>query len=299
MKILVLGSKGQLGRCLSDQLIKTTHDVIYLSRANFDISNLAALSENISLLKPNIVINASAYTAVDKAEDDYQAANLVNHLAVGKLADICKDLNSWLIHISTDYVFDGTAVMPYSEGNKTNPQGIYGESKLNGELAIIASGCKYFIIRTAWVFSEYGNNFLKTMLRLGAEHKELSVVDDQIGCPTYAQDIAKAIVSMLPNIGIQTSASGIFHYCGNKPCSWYDFASSIFLEAKARGYKVPTILKKVTSAEFKSIAPRPLYSVLDCSNIKAEFNINPSDWVVGISSSIESLNLNTSSKKHI
>jgi dTDP-4-dehydrorhamnose reductase len=294
MKILVLGSKGQLGSCLSDQLIKTAYDVIYLSRADFDISNLDSLSKNISLLKPNILINASAYTDVDKAEEDNQAANLVNHLAVGELANICKDLNSWLIHISTDYVFDGSAVMPYSEGNETNPKSIYGESKLNGELAITASGCKYFIIRTAWVFSEYGNNFLKTMLTLGAKYKELRIVDDQIGCPTYAQDIAKAIVSMLPNIAFQTQVSGIFHYCGNQPCSWYDFASSIFLEAKARGYKVPTILKKVNSVEFKSIAPRPSYSVLDCSKIKAEFDINPSDWIDGISSSIEALNLNTS-----
>lgn len=296
MKILVLGSKGQLGRCLSDQLGKSMHDVIYLSRADFDMCNLDLLSKNITLLKPNIVINASAYTDVDKAEDDYEVANLVNHLAVEKLANICKDLNSWLIHFSTDYVFDGNALIPYSEDNKTNPKGIYGQSKLNGELAIIASDCKYFIIRTAWVFSEYGNNFLKTMLKLGVHHKELRVVNDQIGCPTYAQDIAKAIVSIISNVGFKTSASGIFHFCGNQPCSWFDFASLIFLEAKTRGYKVPA-LKKVNSFEFKSVAPRPSYSVLNCSNIKAKFDINPSDWLTGISSSIESLNVKTSSKK--
>lgn len=296
MKILVLGSKGQLGRCLSDQLMKTAHDVIYLSRTDFNITNLDSLNKNISLLKPNVLINASAYTAVDKAEEDHQAANLVNHLVVEELANISKDLNSWLIHVSTDYVFDGNTSMPYSENNETNPQSVYGETKLNGELAIAASGCKYFIIRTAWVFSEYGNNFLKTMLKLGAKHKELSIVDDQIGCPTYAQDIAKAIVSMLPNIDSHLSASGIFHYCGNKPCSWYDFASLIFLEAKERGFKVPTILKKVNSVEFKSIAPRPGYSVLDCSKIKAEFNINPSIWIDGISSSIEALKLKTLKK---
>jgi len=299
MKILVLGSKGQLGRCLTDQLIKTAYEVVYLSRADLDIGDLASLVDNISSLKPNIVINASAFTAVDKAEDNHQAANLINHLAVAKLADICKSLNSWLIHISTDYVFDGKAVMPYREDNKTNPQSIYGDTKLKGELSITTSGCNYFIIRTAWVFSEYGNNFLKTMLRLGAEHKELAIVDDQIGCPTYAQDIAKAIVFMLPNIDLKTSTSGIFHFCGNQPCSWHDFAISIFLEAKEKGYKVPTTLKKVTSAEFKSIAPRPLYSVLDCSSIKIEFDINPSNWIDGIKSSIEILSLDVSSKKHI
>lgn len=295
MKILVLGSKGQLGSCLSDQLVKSAHDVIYLSRANFDMCNFDLLRKNIVLLKPNIVINAFAYTDVDKAESNYELANLVNHLAVAKLANICKDLNSWLIHLSTDYVFDGNAVIPYIEDNKTNPKSIYGQTKLDGELAIIDSDCKYFIIRTAWVFSEYGNNFLKTMLKLGIEHKELSIVNDQIGCPTYAQDIAKAIVSMVSNVGFKTSASGIFHFCGNQPCSWFDFATMIFLEAKKRGYKVPS-LRKVNSFEFKSIAPRPSYSVLNCSNIKSRFDISPSDMLRGISSSIESLNLKNSSK---
>ena len=299
MKILVLGSKGQIGCCLFDQLIETSYEIIYLSRTDFDIGNLDSLAENISLLKPNIVINASAYTEVDKAEDDHHTANLINHHSVAKLADICRDLNSWLIHISTDYIFDGTSELPYTEDNKTNPQSIYGKSKLKGELSITASGCKYIIIRTSWVFSEYGNNFLKTMLRLGAKHKELSVVDDQIGCPTYAQDIAKVIVLILGNINLQKSVSGIFHYCGYKSCSWYDFAILIFLEAKAKGFKVPNTIKKVTSAEFKSRAPRPQYSVLDCSNIKAEFDINPSNWIDGISSSIKSLKLDRSFKKNI
>ena len=297
MKIVVLGSKGQLGCCLSDQLIKTKYDVVYLSRENFDVGDLGSLREKISLLKPNLVINASAYTAVDMAETNHQEANLINHVAVAKLADICEGLNAWLFHISSDYVFDGTAVKPYSENSKTNPQSIYGESKLKGELAIISSGCKYIIIRTAWVFSEYGNNFLKTMLRLGAKHKELNIVDDQIGCPTYAQDIAKTIVLILSSIDLKKSTSGIFHYCGNQPCSWYDFANSIFIEAKAKGYKVPTTLNKVSSIEFKSLAPRPLFSVLNCSNIKAEFDIDPSYWIDGIKDSIKRMSLDASSIK--
>lgn len=196
MRVLVLGSKGQLGRCLYDQLVETDYEVIYASRPNIDIGDLDALNEKLSSIKADIIINASAYTDVDKAESDQKAADLINHLAVASIADACKELNSWFIHVSTDYVFDGTANKPYREDDKTNPQGIYGESKFNGELAIKLSGCNHVIIRTAGVFSEYGNNFLKTMLRLGADCDELSIVGDQIGCPTYAQDIATAIVSI-------------------------------------------------------------------------------------------------------
>lgn len=290
MRVLVLGSKGQLGRCLYDQLIKTDYEVVYTSRAEFDIGNLASLNENISLIKPDMVINAGAYTAVDKAEDDPQTANLINHRAVAKLANACKTLNAWLIHISTDYVFDGTAAKPYREDDKTNPQGIYGKSKLNGELAIMRSGCKHIIIRTAWVFSEYGNNFLKTMLRLGDNSDELSVVGDQLGCPTYAQDIAKAIVSMLPSLGRKTSTSGIFHYCGDQPCSWYDFANEIFIVAKSSYFPTPTRVRKIQTDEYPTKASRPAYSVLDCSKIGADFLIFPSNWRQGIKSAIGHLN---------
>jgi dTDP-4-dehydrorhamnose reductase len=289
MKVLVLGSKGQLGRCLYDQLEKTNYEVFYTSRAEFDLSDLDSITENLSLIRPTIVINASAYTAVDKAEDDHETADLINHLAVAKLADACNGLNVWLVHVSTDYVFDGTATKPYREDDETNPQSIYGKSKLNGELAITRSGCNHIIIRTAWVFSEYGNNFFKTMLRLGSDRDELSIVNDQLGCPTYAQDIAKVITCMLPDLFRERVDSGIFHYCGDQPCSWYAFAIAIFSEARADGRKVPDTLLKATSLEFKSLAERPLYSVLDCSKIKAVFNIESSDWANGIVSVIKKL----------
>ena len=284
MKVLVLGSKGQLGRCLYDQLIKTDYEVVYASRADFDIGDLSSLSENVSLIKPDIVINASAYTAVDKAEDDKKMADLINHGAVAKLANVCKALNAWLIHVSTDYVFDGTATKPYSEDDKTNPQGIYGDSKLNGDLAITRSGCNHIIIRTAWVFSEYGNNFLKTMLRLGAGHDELSVVGEQIGCPTYAQDIAKAIVVMVPSLNSKSSCAGIFHYCGDQPCSWYEFALAIFAEAETYGLKTPIRINSIDTAEYPTRAIRPAYSVLECSKINSTFGIAPSNWRDGIKS---------------
>ena len=195
MKILVLGCKGQLGRCLNDQLKNTHHEVIYTSREQIDIANFEQTKNQILKNSPDIIINATAYTAVDKAEEDQKNAKLINHLAVKNIAHICNQQGCWLIHVSTDYVFDGKAKIPYKEVDETNPQGVYGETKLKGELAIRSSGCKHIIIRTAWVFSEYGNNFLKTMLRLGAERDELSIVGDQVGCPTYAQDIAKAIVA--------------------------------------------------------------------------------------------------------
>lgn len=186
MRVLVLGSKGQLGRCLSDQLDNTDFEIIQTSRVEIDVSDLAATKDKIFIINPSVVINATAYAAVDKAEDDQQAADLINHLAVANLASICNKLDCWLVHVSTDYVFDGMSLRPYQEDDQTNPQGVYGDTKLKGERAIQASGCKHLILRTAWVFSEYGNNFLKTMIRLGADRDELSIVGDQIGCPTYA-----------------------------------------------------------------------------------------------------------------
>ena len=178
---------------------------------------------------------------------------------------------------------------PYKEVNETNPQGVYGETKLRGELAIQASGCKHIILRTAWVFSEYGNNFLKTMLRLGAEHDELCVVGDQVGCPTYAQDIAKSIITILPHLYHEKDIQGIYHFCGDKPCSWYDFAQVIFSEAKFLGIKIPNSLKSIYTVDYPTPATRPAYSVLDCSKIKSYFGINDSDWMLGVKTAIKKL----------
>ena len=289
MKILVLGSKGQLGCCLADQLSDTDYEVIYTSRSEIDMADLAETKVKITGLRPNIVINASAYTAVDKAEDNQQEADKINHLAVASIASTCSEIGCWLIHISTDYVFDGAASHPYDENAKTNPQGVYGDSKLKGEVAIQSSGCKYLIIRTAWVYSEYGNNFLKTMLRLGAVRDELSIVGDQIGCPTYAQDIAKTIVSILSLLDLKGSSSGIYHYCGDEPSSWYDFACAIFLEAEVRGLKTPTYVTSIATADYPTPAVRPAYSVLDCSKIESSFGVTRSNWREGIKTVIDRL----------
>lgn len=282
MKLLVLGTKGQLGMCLSDQLRNTEYEVVYTTRAEIDISDFVSLDQILRKIAPDIVVNTIAYTEVDKAEAEPEKAGLVNHLAVAKIAAICTDIGAVLIHISTDYVFDGTANTPYKEEDPANPQGVYGKTKLRGDLAIIQSGCKYMIIRTSWVFSEYGKNFMKTMLRLGAERDELNIVADQIGCPTYGQDIAKTIVSIIPNLDINSMNSGIYHYCGEQSCSWFEFAEAIFDRATKAGFKTPVLLKPIKTSDYQTPASRPIYSVLDCSKTLSEFGISPSDWREGI-----------------
>ena len=290
MKILVLGCKGQLGRCLNDQLTNTEHEVIYTSREQIDIADFKVTKNKILEFSPNLIINATAYTAVDKAEEDHETADLINHLAVKNIADLCNQLECWLIHVSTDYVFDGNSNVPYKEDDQTNPQGVYGETKLKGELAIQASGCKHIILRTAWVFSEYGNNFLKTMLRLGAERDELSIVGDQVGCPTYAQDIARSVVEIVPQLNSRKD-NGIYHYCGDQPCSWYDFANAIFDQAMAHNLKIPSIVNSIETSAYPTPAKRPTFSVLDCSQIENDFGVHASNWHDGIRQVISKLKL--------
>ena len=281
MKILVLGCKGQLGRCLEDQLLSTDYKVFFTSREQMDIADFEATKNHIRDIAPDVVINAAAYTAVDKAEEDRQTADLINDLAVKNIAGICNQIDCWLIHVSTDYVFDGTSDVPYKEEDQTNPQGVYGETKLQGELAIQSSGCKHIIIRAAWMFSEYGNNFLTTMLHLGAELDELNIVSDQVGCPTYAQDIAEAITVILPQLQFQKT-SGLYHYCGDQRCSWYEFAREIFKQAKTDNIKVPSSIHPIETSAYPTLATRPAFSVLDCSRIESVFGVNVSDWKRGV-----------------
>lgn len=287
MKILVLGSKGQLGLCLKDQLHKTDYHVFYTSRDEIDIADFVATKKQILDYSPDIVINASAYTLVDKAEEENQTSELINHLAVANIASICNQLDCRLIHISTDYVFDGNSELPYTENDQTNPQGVYGDTKLKGEIAIQSSGCRYIIIRTAWVFSEYGNNFLKTMLRLGSDRKELDIVGDQVGCPTYAQDIAKAIINIIESLKAKEVSSCLYHFSGNFCCSWAEFAQVIFDEALKLGViaSKPYVVS-ISTKEFPTLAKRPARSELSSNKIKYTFGIDPSDFMLGIRSSL-------------
>ena len=290
MKILVLGCNGQLGRCLYDQLEKTDHNVVYASREQIDIADFEATKNQIKQILPNIVINASAYTEVDKAEQDQDKADLINHIAVANIAASCNELDCWLVHVSSDYVFDGVSKLPYKEDDQTNPQCIYGNTKLKGELVIQSSGCRHIIIRTAWVFSEHGNNFLKTMLRLGAELSELRIVGDQIGCPTYAHDVANSIVVILEQIISNELDSDLYHFGGNVCCSWAAFAQAIFdeaLELKLIERK-PNVIA-ITTKEFPTLAKRPLQSQLNSNKIKTKFMIDASDYIPGIRSSLAAI----------
>lgn len=290
MKIILLGSGGQLGKCLTDQLRNTSHSVVYISRSQLDITDFNATKIIIANFLPDIIINASAYTAVDKSEEEEEIADLTNHLAVKNIAEICFELDCNLIHISTDYVFDGYSKIPYTENIKTNPQGVYGKTKLRGEEAVKASKCKFIIIRTAWIFSEYGNNFLKTMMNLAKNNNELNIVGDQVGCPTYAQDIAKAIVEILIPSNLEKITSGIFHYCGDQSCSWYEFAETIFKEARSLNMKTPANINAIKTLDYPTLATRPVYSILDCTQIENIFGIKPSDWKLGIKSALRKLN---------
>ena len=288
MKLLILGCNGQLGRCLLDRLDKTGYSVTALGKEELDIGDLAATNELISKIRPDVLINASAYTAVDAAENNQNLANHINNVAVANLAECCLKNDIYLIHISTDYVFDGVAEMPYKESDNVNPQSVYGRTKLSGEISIESSGCRYIIIRTAWIFSEYGNNFLKTMIRLGLEKKELSIVGDQIGCPTYGGDLAKAIIKIIP-IAKTSQSLGIYHYSGAIPCTWLYFATQIFDAAKGMGFNTPLVLKEITTSDFPTPAKRPRYSVLDNSKIISKFNVQSSDWFSGIKTSLINL----------
>ena len=282
MRVLVLGKNGQLGQCLQDQLRSSKDEVIFTSRDDIDVGEFAQTSERIYEIKPDVVINASGYTAVDKAESEPKLANHLNHLAVTNLANICSSLNAIMIHFSTDYVFDGESIVAYKEDAPVNPKCVYGSTKLMGELAIKNAGCKYLIIRTSWVFSEYGNNFLKTMLRLGAEKNELNIVEDQYGCPTYAQDIAHATAVILSSGELDDSTYGVYHFVGNMPCSWYDFADNIFSQARLRGLKTPSILNPIKTVNYPTPAIRPCYSVLDASKVEQTFRLRASTLDDGI-----------------
>ena len=286
MKIFILGSGGQLGRCLLDKFSKENYKVFSYSRSQVDIEETRILKDLLSKHKPELLINAAAYTKVDNAESEFEKADSVNNIAVSKIAKICKEMNIKLLHFSTDYVFDGEKDTPYLEDDKTNPKTNYGITKLAGEKSIILSGCSFIIIRTAWVFSEYGSNFLRTMLKISQTKDEVSVVNDQNGCPTYAQDIAEATLEIIKQ-NKSCPEKGIYHFSGDSSCTWFEFACEIFRQLDAAGLKTPKHLKPISSLEFITKAVRPKYSVLSTKKINSDFGINPSNWKEGIKKVIQ------------
>ncbi|AYA06628.1 MULTISPECIES: dTDP-4-dehydrorhamnose reductase [Rahnella] len=273
MRVLLTGAEGQLGRCFSDRAGESL-EILATDRKQLDITDLVAVQKVIDSFKPDAIVNAAAYTAVDKAESDYDAAFAINCQAVKNLASQAGKLNIPFIHVSTDYVFNGESKIAYSESDNCDPKSVYGVTKRAGELEVLQSP-KGIVIRTSWVFSEYGNNFVKTMLRLGAQRDALSIVGDQYGCPTYAGDLAQAIIEIL---SIPNFKPGLYHYSGDESVSWYQFALSIFATAHASGsYPRIPALSSITTEEYPTPAARPRYSVMNTNKLNAA-GIAPGNW---------------------
>jgi dTDP-4-dehydrorhamnose reductase len=276
MVILVTGAAGQLGQSLQ-HIAQDYNDCqfIFASSKDLDITNQNQVNQFFKNNKVDFCINAAAYTAVDKAESEIDIAEAVNISGPRNLAQACKKHNTKLIHISTDFVFDGTASKPYLETDETNPLGVYGVTKLKGELAVMFNMSDYFIIRTSWVYSQFGTNFMKTMLRLASERDSLNIVSDQIGSPTNAVDLAKAIMQIIANIQHPSPITkyGIYNFSNEGTTSWCDFAREIF---KVNNTTIE--VNPIPTEAFPTPAKRPKYSVLDKSKIKNTFNIEIKSW---------------------
>ncbi|MFK8268156.1 dTDP-4-dehydrorhamnose reductase [Capnocytophaga cynodegmi] len=269
--ILVTGANGQLGSEIQNIQGKTKN-YFFTDASDLDITNRQAISDFVKKNNIQIVVNCAAYTNVDKAEDDIQTANLINNIAVGYLAEVCKENSASLIHISTDYVFGGTKNTPYSETDPTEPLGIYGRTKLEGEKAIQNADIDYLIIRTSWLYSlSFGHNFVKTIQRLSSERNELKVVFDQVGTPTNARDLATFIVHIIEKDLCKKRE--VYHFSNEGVCSWFDFATEI-----VRMSGNDCLVKPCLSSEFPSKVKRPSYSVLDKSKLKNDFNYTISHW---------------------
>ena len=273
MVVLVTGANGQLGQAI--QFVASNYpniDFVFCSSSDLDITNKENCESVFKKEKPNFCINAAAYTAVDKAESDSEKAELINAIGPKNLAECCKNLNAKLIHISTDFVFDGSNKVPYNETDLPNPKGVYGQTKLEGEKAIQEVFDAYFIIRTSWVYSQFGNNFMKTMLRLASERTSLSVVNDQIGTPTNAVDLANAILKIVASKP-SDKQYGIYNFSNEGECSWFDFAKKIFEINQVKIDVTP-----IPTTQFPTPAVRPKYSVLDKTKIKTTFGIEIKPW---------------------
>ena len=310
MNILVTGANGQLGRCIRDQvksLNETENKYIYTDAIEaadtldtteyLDIVDEEEVKKFVKNNHINVIINCAAYTNVDKAENDYEDAEAINAIAPRNLAEAALSVGAKLIHISTDYVFNGQTFFPYNEERMTLPISVYGKTKAMGEEFIQQSGCKYLIFRTAWLYSEYGNNFAKTMLRLFGDKEEINVVNDQIGTPTYAGNIAELIVKicecMTPLEGKETIPlleNGIYHFTDEGVCSWYDFAEYIY-ELWSNKYRGLVKINGVTTKEYGSKTKRPYYSVLDKTKYKTTFKglYMPKHWHYGVQIVLEKL----------
>ena len=289
MVVLVTGANGQLGQSI--QFIADKYpsiQFVYTDFQEMDITNLENCKTIFAKYNPHFCINTAAYTAVDKAESEQEKAHLINTVGPENLAKVCKEFDTILLHISTDFIFDGNSKTPYLETDNPNPKSIYGQTKLEGEFAIQKNWKKHVIIRTSWVYSQFGANFMKTMLRLASERNSLSVVNDQIGTPTNAVDLAEALLAIIQSPITHHPSPitfGIYNFSNEGQCSWYDFATAIFHQKR-----ISIDLKPIPSSDYSTPAKRPSYSVLDKTKIKKVFGIQIKDWKASLIVSLNHLN---------
>jgi dTDP-4-dehydrorhamnose reductase len=281
MRVLITGARGQVGHELL-RLAPQGFDVVGLGSGELDISDSSTVQREIAHSRPQLIINAAAYTAVDKAESEPERAYAVNRDGPANLGRAAEQLGIPVLHISTDYVFAGDATTPYRESDPTGPTGVYGASKLAGEQALAAACSRHLILRTSWVFGAHGNNFVKTMLRLGREREELSVVADQQGCPTSAASIARALWALAEQYRREGKLRwGLYHYSGTPACSWHAFAVEIFRQAQQAGLLArQPVVHAIGTAQYPTPARRPAWSVLDGSLLRQAQGIEPADWRV-------------------
>ncbi|MFJ5449178.1 dTDP-4-dehydrorhamnose reductase [Pectobacterium carotovorum] len=280
MKILITGAHGQVGTRLVERLTGNA-DILAIDRDVLDITNRDAVFKTVTEFKPDVIINAAAHTAVDRAEQEVELSYKINRDGPLYLAEAAHSIDSTILHISTDYVFNGESDVPYVESDSVDPKSVYGKSKLEGEVSVAAACQRHIILRTAWVFGEDGNNFVKTMLRLGKERESLGIVADQFGGPTYAGDIADALILIAEKTqSPDFNAWGIFHFSGMPYISWFGFADKIFdlaIEKKILNNK--PVLSQLTTQDYPTPAQRPSYSKLSCEKINHVFGIKPSNWI--------------------
>lgn len=287
MKILITGANGQLGRELQ-RTVPSEWGVTAIGTADCDITDSAAVATLIEGLRPDVVVNCAAYTAVDQAETEREKADAVNWHAVENLARVAASVDAVLVHISTDYVFDGESCVPYRESDPPAPINHYGAGKLRGEQALAESGCRGITIRTQWLYSPYGKNFVKTMLRLATHQREVRVVADQRGCPTAADDLAAAIVAILPEVVADNTLRGeVFHFASRGEATWCEFAEEIFRVAECDCRAVA-----ITTDDYPTAARRPRNSVLNCSKICERFGLTQPDWRESLRRNIELIKKN-------
>ena len=286
MKILITGANGQLGSELQKLSANDcSHKYIFTDYQELDITNNDDVKTFFAEQKPDFLINCAAYTAVDNAENDYDKALKINAEAVANLTDACKVSDTIFLHISTDYVFDGKKPTPYIESDTTNPLSAYGKTKLLGEQNALVHS-KSIIIRTSWLYSTFGNNFVKTMLRLGSEREKIKVVADQIGSPTYAEDLASAILKIVATISKNANNAkfGIYHFSNAGHCSWCDFAKEIIRTGNKN-----CVVEPISTSEYPTLAQRPQYSLMSTEKIKTDYHVNVPDWKISLKKCVEEL----------